>query len=257
MRKRVFAAAFAAIVGSATAIASAQEGHAPAGGHGGGHAAPEHGAPAHGAAAHGDEHGAAAHGGGHHGRPLNWADINWTDIFDKERPAVLALVINFGLLAGLYYTLGKKPVAEALKQRRVTIAKDIENAKKRLDEANERAKKYQADLKNADTDAETARTALVTAGKGEVERQLADAKEKAERMQRDAERLVQQERSQLEQDLHRETVERSVLEAMKVLERTVSPEDHARFAHDLLAELARHPGARKAGSVQPPQGGAS
>ena len=40
------------------------------------------------------EHSAEAHGGGHHGlEPLNIGDI-----FDKRRPALIALFLNFGVL---------------------------------------------------------------------------------------------------------------------------------------------------------------
>ena len=79
-----------------------------------------------------------------------------------------------------------------------------------LDEAKERAKKYQADLKNADADAATAKAALISAGKGEVERLLVEAQERAERMKRDADRLIEQERKQLQHDLLVETVELAV-----------------------------------------------
>lgn len=202
------------------------------------HAAPatdEHGTP--------DEHAAHAehgeHAGGHHGPEA----INWTDFGDKKKPAFLALLLNFGILVGLYYTLGKKPVAEGLKQRRITIGKDIEEAQKLLAEAKERAKKYQADLGNADADAETARAGLVSTGKGEVERLMRDARERAERMKRDAERMVEQERKQLRQDLVAETVDLAVDEAKTVLSRNVTPDDHARLANDLLAELAKRPAA--------------
>jgi len=180
---------------------------------------------------HGDAHG--------HGP----APINWTDLSDKHRPAFIALLVNFGLLAALYYTLGKKPVAEGLKQRRVNIGKEIDEARKMLEEAKERAKKYQGDLKNADADAETAKTALVTAGKGEVERLLSETEERAERMKRDAARLVEQERKQLQQDLLIETIELAVTQAHQVLERSATPEDHARLANELLAELAKKPAA--------------
>ncbi len=186
--------------------------------------------------AHAEGHG---HGAEHHGP----APINWTDLSDKHRPAFIALLVNFGILAALYYTLGKKPVTEGLKQRRVNIGKEIDEARKMLEEATERAKKYQADLKNADADAETAKTALVTAGKGEVERLLSDTEERAERMKRDAERLVEQERKQLQQDLLVETIELAVTQAHQLLERTATPEDHARLANELLAELAKKPAA--------------
>lgn len=203
------------------------------------------------------EHGAGhadAHGGGHHGP----APMNWTDLSDKSRPAFIALLINFGVLAALYYTMGKKPVTEGLKQRRINIGKDIEDASKMLAEAKERAKKYQADLKNADADAETAKAALVIAGKGEADRLLVDADERAERMKRDAERLVEQEKKQLEHDLLLETIELAVTQAHQVLERSATPEDHARLANELLAELAKKPAAPRVGaqtSTAPQAGG--
>jgi F-type H+-transporting ATPase subunit b len=220
----IVATAVAAIMLTFGALAWAQE-------HG------EHGA----APANGEEHAAA---GEHHGSK----ELNLTDVMDKERPAIIALLINFGLLVGLYYTMGKKPIAEALKQRKITIAKEIEEARKMLEEAEERAKKYQGDLKNADADAADAKAALIAAGKGEVDRMLLEAQEKAERMKRDAERLVEQERKQVHEDLLRETVDLAVVEAMKVLERSVTPDDHARLAQDLLTELAARPATQRGAS---------
>ena len=204
----------------------------------------------------GGEHGEhAEHAeGGHHGPE----PINWTDIWDTKRPAFLALAINFGVLLTLYYMLGKKPVAEALKQRRVTVGKEIDEAQALLAEAKERAKKYQAELNSAETDASTAKAGLVSAGKGEVDRLLREAQERADRMRRDADRLVEQERKQMQIDLHRETVDLAVREAAQILEKTVTADDHARLAHDLLSELSSRPGARDAsrgGSVRP--GGAT
>lgn len=233
-----------------TGVALAQE--PPAGDHEARHGgSTEHGAEpapathaptpaAHGdtAASHEGNHDAHA-AGGHHGPEA----INWTDISDHHRPAFVALAINFGVLVIGYYLLGKKPVSEALKQRRVTIGKAIEDAQAMLSEAKERATKYQGDLKNADTDAADAKAALVAAGKGEVERLLADAQEKAERMKRDADRLVDQERKQLRHDLLLETIELATREAATTLEKSVTAEDHARLAEDLLRELSVKPGA--------------
>jgi F-type H+-transporting ATPase subunit b len=243
--RALLAVVFLTTAASVFRLAAAGQEHgdhaAPASHETGGEAA-EHGAA---------EHGPAAHGGAHHGP----APINWTDVSDKERPAVIALLVNFGIMAALYYTMGKKPITEGLKQRRVNIGKDIEDARKMLDEAKERAKKYQADLKNADTDAATAKSALVAAGKGEVERLMLEAEERGERMKRDAERLVEQERKQLAYDLQIETVNIAVEQAHKLLERGATPEDHARLANELLAELQRRPAAAR--SIAPRAGGAS
>ena len=268
-RARLVLASFVvAVVALTTALVFAQEraptGHAPTG------HSPTTGTAAEPGAAHGttagsehgegsaqsgehrgetaghDEHATGEHGehatGGHHGPEA----INWTDIWDKRRPAILALVINFGVLMTLYYMLGKKPVTEALKQRRVTIGKEIDEAQKLLEEAKERAKKYQGDLKNVEVDASTAKAALISSGKGEVEHLLVDAQERADRMKRDADRLVEQERKQRQLDLLLETVELSVAEASQILEKTVTADDHLRLAQDLLAELSRRPSAAKA-----------
>jgi F0F1-type ATP synthase membrane subunit b/b' len=207
---------------------------------------------------HGEEH-AAGHGGekaehaehgeggehaehaGHHGPEA----MNWTDISDKTKPAFIAIVINFGILIAIYYSMGKKGVVDGLKQRRIDIGKDIDDARKMLEEARERAKKYQGDLKNADVDAATAKAALITAGKGEVERMLTEAEEKSERMKRDAERLVDQERKQLQHELLIETIERAVKQAQTILEKQATSEDHARLAQELLNELSKKPAAAK------------
>lgn len=180
--------------------------------------------------------------------------INWANLSNKEQPPYLALVINAGIFFALFYTLGKKPVSEGLKQRRVDISKEIEDARRMLSEAKERAKKYQADLKNVEADAITAKAALVAAGEGEIERLLSEATERSERMRRDAERLVEQESKQLHQDLLLETIDLAVSEAQAALARAATPEDHARLAEELLAELSQKPAAPRA---VPSVGGAS
>jgi F-type H+-transporting ATPase subunit b len=248
-----FAALVVALFALTGTAAFAQDHEAPAAAPHGMPAA-QHGAPAaaHGAAApaHGaaEEHGATeGHGegdhaaAGHHGPEA----INWTDIGDKKKPAIIALVINFGVLMTLYYLLGKKPIAAALKQRRVTIGKDIDEAQALLDEAKELAKTYQSELKNADADASTAKAGLISAGKGEVDRILVEAQERADRMKRDADRLVEQERKQVHLDILGETVDLAVHEAAKLLEKSVTADDHVRLAQDLLAELGRRPAASK------------
>lgn len=234
--------------------AAAEPGHESAGAQSGEHRAAPAGHDEHGAAEHGEHANGEHANGGHHGPE----PINWTDIWDKRRPAMIALVINFGVLLTLYYMLGKKPITAALKQRRVTIGKEIDEAQALLAEAKERAKKYQADLKNADVDAATAKASLIAAGKGEVEHILIEAQERAERMKRDADRLVEQERKQVHLDLLHETVDLAVEEAARILEKSVTVGDHARLAQDLLEELARRPAAKPAsppgGSVRPPSG---
>lgn len=164
------------------------------------------------------------------------APINWTQ-FGGTTPPFLAMLINFGILAAGYYLLGKKPIAAALQNRRDTIAKDIDEAQRMRKEAEERAKKYQAQLDTLQEEMRTARDALVRAGEAERDRLIREAEAKAERMQKDAEFLVAQEIKQVRQDLWRDAVEVAVAAAQELLQQRVTPSDQERLAEDYLAEL--------------------
>lgn len=214
--------------GATTPLAPHGDSHAAAAGdHAGEHAEAHEGSEAH----EGAEH------EGHHGPgPINWADFS-----NKKQPPYAALVINFAILLFIYYRAGKKPVADALKNRKDSIAKDIEEATRQKKEAEARAKKYQADLGNLDKDLETTKKALEEAGKAERDRLIQDAKEKADRMKRDAVFLVEQESRQAKLDLTRETVEAAMGRAESLLKSQVTAEDHERLCAEFLLELANKP----------------
>jgi F-type H+-transporting ATPase subunit b len=229
------------------------------GGHGGAHGA----GPAHGEAASPHGEGAKAHGEGHGGHEL--APFNFADFSNKETRPFVALLINFALLLFLYYRFGKEGVASALKNRRESIAKEIEEAQRIRREAAARAKEYQAKLEKLDEEMDVARKALIEAGKGEKERIVREAEEKADRMRRDAQFLLEQELKQLKVDLTRETVDVAVSAAEELLKQRVTAADHERLAEDFLTQLqapARPPStAPRAGGTPlaggPGTGGAS
>ncbi len=214
-----------------------------------GHSSPAAAAPAHGATppvAHGPSgkepgkepgnHESAHEGGGDHDHP---APINWTDFGKPNQPPFIALVINAAILFGLYYWKGKKPIAEGLKNRRDEIAKEIEEAGRLKAAAEERAKVYQAKLGKLEEELATAREALLKAGQAERDRAVADAKEKADRMRRDAEFMVEQEMKQLQIDIHREAASAAVLAAEELLKKRITPADHERLADEYLSDLSK------------------
>jgi F-type H+-transporting ATPase subunit b len=168
------------------------------------------------------------------------APINWF-AFGTETPPFVAMLINFGVLAAAYYFLGKKPIAVGLQSRRDSIAKDIEEAQRMKQEAEARAKVYQAKLETLQEELAQARQTLLDAGAAEGERIVREAEAKADRMRRDAEFLVEQELKQIRSDLLRETVETAVFAAEELLKRRVTPADHQRLAEDYLAELGPKP----------------
>jgi len=75
-------------------------------------------------------------------------------------------------------------------------------------------------------------------------------------MKREADRLVDQERNAVHAQLLAETIELAGREASAILQKSVTADDHARLAQDLLLELARRPAARptapKTSAAPPP-----
>jgi F-type H+-transporting ATPase subunit b len=156
--------------------------------------------------------------------PINWMQYG-------------AMLVNFGILAGAYYLLGRKPIAAALVARRDTIAKEIDEAQRMKREAEERAKTYQAKLERLEEEVRMAREALVRAAEGERERIVAEAEAKAARMSKDAEFLALQELKQVRLELWREAVEVAVQAAQELLTASVTTADQERLAEEYLATL--------------------
>jgi F0F1-type ATP synthase membrane subunit b/b' len=194
------------------------------------------------------------------------APINWFDFSNKEQPPYVAMFLNFVLLVGMYVWLGKKPIREALKARRASVAKEIEEAQRMRQEAEDRAVVYQKKLEHLEEELKETRASLVQAGKGDRDRIIREAEEKATRMEKDAVFLIDQEMKQLRADLTREAVEIAITAAEEILRKRVTPVDQERLAEDYLAELAARtkssasvpPGGRPSAPPAPaPQGGQS
>ncbi len=189
--------------------------------------------------------------------PINWTDFYGTDHEGKPQFPMLALFINLAALLALYkffpgllgvvaaiFTDGKT-VPEFLKARRKSIGDAIVNAQKLLKEAKGRAARYQSQLENLDADAKNTREGMQEAGRAEKERIVAEAEDKVRRLHKDATFLLDQEQKQMQEDLLKETVERAVLEAEKLLRAKVTSADQERLAEEFLLQIA----ARRA-SVQ-------
>jgi F-type H+-transporting ATPase subunit b len=178
----------------------------------------------------------AAHPGGgeeHEGpAPINFAD------FQSKTPPFLAMLVNFALLVGGYYFLGRRPVAAALQSRRDTIAKDIDEAQHMLAGARDRAKVYQAKLEQVEDAKRVARESVLGAGEAERDRIILEAEAKAARLRKDSEFLVDQELKLVREELVREAVVAAVAAAEEMLKSGITQADHERLADEYLADLA-------------------
>ena len=227
-----------------------------------------HGAtqPAHGTGAHGEGEGQKGHGGEAHSnngppQPMNWI-YGFLGKDDKAEPSLLwrksdmpppflANLINFAIFAFVIVRFGKKPLQDALVNRKKAIMQDIDAAGKMKDEASKRLQQYEDRLANIDKEIARIQKDFREQGEREKDRILKEAEEKRERMLKDAQFLIEQEAKQLRLDMMRETVETAVAEASKLLAQKVSAADHDRVAEDYLSQLAqsRGIGVSKGGSA--------
>jgi F-type H+-transporting ATPase subunit b len=274
----VFAALVGTLLVAAQAGAQGQPGHdvpqrvlprpPGAGPAAGTHAAPPRPGPRldaeHGPAGeHGTEHaehdGHAEHDEKAPPPPINWwhgllgekegvePSILWRE--RGEPPPFLASLLNFALLVFIVVRFGKKPLSDALVKRKEGIVREIEDAERLRRAAEKRLAEYESKLAKMHDDLERIRGEFRQQGENEKERIVTEAKERRERMKRDAEVLLSQEVKQMRQELVIEVVAEATRLATELLAKEMTLGDHDRFAETFLAEVRSGSKTRGFGAV--------
>jgi F-type H+-transporting ATPase subunit b len=148
-----------------------------------------------------------------------------------------AMLLNSAILYYLLIRFAKKPIAEALKSRKTTILRGMEEAGKMKSDAEARLADYEEKLATIDQEIERVRAEMRSAGQTERTRILAEAKEKRTRMERDAETLISQELKAVRETLLAETARGALLSAEKALLAKLGAADQTRLAEEYLAGL--------------------
>jgi F-type H+-transporting ATPase subunit b len=148
-----------------------------------------------------------------------------------------ALALNAAILYFLLFKFGKKPISEALKQRKLGIMKGMEDAAKVKAEAEASLAKYQKKLDEIDEEVARIKREMKEAGEAESARILSEAKERRSRMERDAHTLVAQELKAARESLLRDTVRAAVKSAEATLTAKIVDSDQQRLADEFLASV--------------------
>lgn len=188
---------------------------------------------------------------GHEHAPT-FDDVNWAYGFLGEKegvePSLLwrpkgmpvpfgALALNAAILYWLLIKFGKKPIADALKARKLGIMKGMEEAAKMKAEAEASLAKYQGKLDDIEQDIARIKREMKEAGEAESARILSEAKERQARMERDARTLVEQELKAAREALMRDTVRAAVKSAEATLLVKVVDSDQQRLGDEFLASI--------------------
>jgi F-type H+-transporting ATPase subunit b len=204
------------------------------------------------------EHAAeAAHEGGEHeGAEHEDQEFNWAFGFlgekDGEAPSLLyrpkgmappflANILNAVVLFGIIIAAGRKPIAEGLKKRKENLVGAMQEASRMKEEAEKTLAQYEKKLAHIDDEIERIRKEMRESAEAERKRILADAKERRERMERDAKLLVLQEQKAAREALLRETVARAMKSAEELLEKQLAASDHDRIAREFLETVKKAP----------------
>jgi F-type H+-transporting ATPase subunit b len=154
-------------------------------------------------------------------------------------PPFLANLFNAAIFFGVLLYIGKKPVAQALHKRKERTVAGMEEAAKMKADAERRLAEYEAKLANVDAEIERIHREMREAAEAEQHRILTEAKERRERMERDARLIVEQESKAAREQLVRETVATALRSAQALLAKDVSPADHERIAAEHLEAVGR------------------
>lgn len=179
-------------------------------------------------------------------------DYNWFYGFlgekDDVEPSLLwrpkgtpvpfgAMLLNSAVLYWLLVRFAKKPIASALKARKTTLLRGMEEAAQMKQEAEARLADYEQKLQTVDQEIERVREDMRSAGQSERKRILAEAKEKRSRMERDAQLLISQEFKAARVGLLAEMSKNALRSAENTLRSKVTPADQARLAENYLAGI--------------------
>jgi F0F1-type ATP synthase membrane subunit b/b' len=201
---------------------------------------------------HGDAHG-EGHGDGHGDEHVpTFHDINWFYGFlgekEGEEPSLLwrpegmpvpfgALLLNAGILYFLLVRFGAQPVLNGLRQRKLAIMKGMEDAAAMRARAEKRLADYEQKLADIDQEVARIRREMKETGEAERARILREAKERRERMERDARTLIDQELKAAREVLLRDTVREAVKAAEEALRARINETDQQRLADEYLSAI--------------------
>jgi F-type H+-transporting ATPase subunit b len=194
----------------------------------------------------------AAHDG--HGDDHGAGEINWMYGFFGERkdvePSLLwrpegmpvpfgAMLINSGILFFVLYRFGKQPVVDGLKKRRLGIMQGIEEAARMREEAKRQLAEHQEKLGKISQEIDRVREQMKEAAETERQRVLAEARERRERMERDAKILVEQELKAAREQLMQATATKAIRSAEDLIRSALTSADRQQIADSYLETLTK------------------
>ncbi len=147
-------------------------------------------------------------------------------------------VLSFSILFWILYKYAWPPILETLETRERKIRESLDQAEQSRVTAEQKLKEYETKLQVAAKEAET----LMTEAKQKAQQLLDENQQRlradSERIKEEATQDIERERRKAIDDIKGQAADLAILVAEKVIGRSLSDDDHRRFANEALAEVA-------------------
>lgn len=148
-------------------------------------------------------------------------------------------IVNFAIFVAVLVVVLRKPLANFLRGRKESIAKEMEDAQKLLENAQKHHAEITARLDRLENELATVREQIRKEGEAEGERIMERARQAAERIRREADFQAEQEVKMAKMELREEAARLAVKLAEEALEKAISDADRERLINEFITEVAR------------------
>ncbi len=153
--------------------------------------------------------------------------------------------IVFALVFLVLWKFAFRPIRDQLEAREKRIRDTVDKADQVKSEAEALLDKHRELMDRAKADAQEIINQGRLAAEAAKKEAAAAAQEEAQILRDRAKREIELETKKAVEEIRGQTVDLTLLAASKVLERSVTDEDHRRMTHDVLAEIDRAAARRK------------
>ncbi|PJA79706.1 MAG: ATP synthase F0 subunit B [Nitrospirae bacterium CG_4_9_14_3_um_filter_51_5] len=150
-------------------------------------------------------------------------------------------LLSFGILLWVLYKYALPPILETLENRERKIRESLDQAEQNRVAAERKLKEYEAKLQLAAKEVET----ILAEAKQQAQRLLDENEQRlraeSQRIKEETTQDIDRERRKAIQDIKTQSAELALLIAEKVIGRSISDDDHRRFAQEALAAVTAQP----------------
>ncbi|NLO89357.1 MAG: F0F1 ATP synthase subunit B [Clostridia bacterium] len=146
-------------------------------------------------------------------------------------------IINFLVLLALLYKFLWNPILNTLDKRREEISSNLSSAESMKQQAEEMLEEYKRKIAEAKSEAQDIINQANRAAEETRNTMMSQAHEEAARITEKAREEIRREKEQAMKEVRDEIATLAVMAAGKVLEKSMTKEDHEKLVRDFLSEV--------------------